>query len=72
MKTQPATQSTTPEAPQRHNSADRSDLQTATAPSATVLPESGSRSRRPDERPCGGYMIGGGTFGGGFMLGSGN
>jgi hypothetical protein len=26
---------------------------------------------RPGGRPCGGYMIGGGTFGG-FMLGSGN
>lgn len=72
MQKQPAAQSTTSEAPQRHNSVDRSDPQTATAPSATVLPESGTRSRYPDERPCGGYVIGGGTFGGGFMLGSGN
>lgn len=31
---------------------------------ATVAPATG-------ERPCGGYMLGGGTFGG-FMLGSGN
>ena len=34
----------------------------------------GAHHARPNpvERPCGGYMIGGGTFGGGFMLGSGN
>lgn len=42
--------------------------------SAARQPVEGAHHARPNlvERPCGGYMIGGGTFGGGFMLGSGN
>lgn len=72
MHKQPATPSTASDAPQRYKSAEGSHPEITIAPSGPVLPDSGTRFGRPDERPCGGYMIGGGTFDGGFMLGSGN
>lgn len=46
MQTQPAAQSSTAEAPQRHGVPDRSEPQPATAPSAAALPEAGIPSGR--------------------------
>jgi hypothetical protein len=39
--------------------------------SAARRPVGEAHAPSPNVRPCGGYMLGGGTFGG-FMLGSGN